>query len=418
MARSSHLAAQRRELSFILNRLTAYTTLADRDILEQRLRTILEKPLSDDFYIMANEVFDKIEAQHPSVANEARGNFYGMLSEVKYEYRTPTESTSMLMVGLMMSTFFKTACPNVTLSQETADKVVEILKKHYINPKAKITIFHEMLRSNQGPANDTETAGRLTRAMAECKGTLYTKEHLDVPESEDDPIAALENERIYGLYLRHLVITVTVPAGELAVVHPYRWWDTTRHPEFCVSGHFDPNQILKNPFAFDMQEALKSNIASCQTIFTEPMPLVKGLDFFEQQLSPFRIYPLLTNAVQTADCEPDQFCASIAIFCSRPDAAKIYASEIRIALSMETSRDQPFSGDCISFQDTGVDLNTYATNFERFFNMLGLTDVVIHEEPRYYEYEDEGGRIYVNARGVSMPLNPHFAPVMPAHFLN
>jgi len=40
--------------------------LADRDILEQRLRTILEKPLSDDFYIMANEVFDKIEAQHPS----------------------------------------------------------------------------------------------------------------------------------------------------------------------------------------------------------------------------------------------------------------------------------------------------------------------------------------------------------------
>ena len=160
MARSSHLAAQRRELSFILNRLTAYTTLADRDILEQRLRTILEKPLSDDFYIMANEVFDKIEAQHPSVANEARGNFYGMLSEVKYEYRTPTESTSMLMVGLMMSTFFKTACPNVTLSQETADKVVEILKKHYINPKAKITIFHEMLRSNQGPANDTETAGR------------------------------------------------------------------------------------------------------------------------------------------------------------------------------------------------------------------------------------------------------------------
>ena len=148
------------------------------------------------------------------------------------------------------------------------------------------------------------------------------------------------------------------------------------------------------------------------------MPLVKGLDFFEQQLSPFRIYPLLTNAVQTADCEPDQFCASIAIFCSRPDAAKIYASEIRIALSMETSRDQPFSGDCISFQDTGVDLNTYATNFERFFNMLGLTDVVIHEEPRYYEYEDEGGRIYVNARGVSMPLNPNFAPVMPAHFLN
>lgn len=282
MARSSHLAAQRRELSFILNRLTAYTTLADRDILEQRLRTILEKPLSDDFYIMANEVFDKIEAQHPSVANEARGNFYGMLSEVKYEYKTPTESTSMLMVGLMMSTFFKTACPNVTLSQETADKVVEILKKHYINPKAKITIFHEMLRSNQGPANDTETAGRLTRAMAECKGTLYTKEHLDVPEGEDDPIAALENERIYGLYLRHLVITVTVPAGELAVVHPYRWWDTTRHPEFCVSGHFDPNQILKNPFAFDMQEALKSNIASCQTIFTEPMPLVKGLDFFEQ----------------------------------------------------------------------------------------------------------------------------------------
>ena len=148
------------------------------------------------------------------------------------------------------------------------------------------------------------------------------------------------------------------------------------------------------------------------------MTLVKDSTSYETAASrPFRIYPLLTNAVQTADCEPDQFCASIAIFCSRPDAAKIYASEIRIALSMETSRDQPFSATA-SPSRHGVDLNTYATNFERFFNMLGLTDVVIHEEPRYYEYEDEGGRIYVNARGVSMPLNPNFAPVMPAHFLN
>lgn len=418
MARSSHLAALRRELSFILNRLTGYTTLADRDILEHRLRRILEKPLSDEFYNMANEVIDKIQAQHPPVAEEARENFYGMLSEVKYEHRTPTESTSMLMVGLLMSTVFKSVVPSVTLSQETADKVVEILKKHYINPKAKITVFHEMLRSNQGPANNTETAGRLTRAMADCKGTLYTKEHLDVLECADDPIASLEDERIYGLYMRHLVITVTVPAGELAVVHPYRWWDTTLHPEFCADDHFDPNQIIKNPFAIDMKEALEPNIASCHTIVTEPMPLVKGLDFLEQVLSPFRVYPLIMNAVHTTECEPDEFCASIAIFCSRPDAAKIYANEIRIALSRQSSRDQPFSGDCISMQDTGIDLNGLASNFERFFNMLGVTDVVIHEEPRYFEYEDEGGRIYVNARGVSMPLNTSLAPIMPAHFLN
>ena len=68
------------------------------------------------------------------------------------------------------------------------------------------------------------------------------------------------------------------------------------------------------------------------------------------------------------------------VYTCGPLSGGLYANgdeTARAHLSMETSRDQPFSGDCISFQDTGVDLNTYATNFERFFNMFGLTDVVM-----------------------------------------
>ena len=418
MARSLNLAAARRELTFILNRLTAYTTLADREILELRLRKLLDNTLPDDFYSMADDVFEKIRVQHPAVADEARGVVYGMLSEVKYEYRTETESTTMMMVGLLMSTVFKSKPPVSVISRETADAIAAVLKKHYINPKARITVFHEMLRSNQGPANNTEIGGQLTREMARCSDVLYTGRHLDVPECADDPIVALEDEHGYGLYMRHLVITVTVPAGELAVVHPYRWWDASLNPELCGPGLFDPNQILQNPFALEIAEALAPNVSAYHTIVTEPFPIIRGLDFLEQVLSPFRISPLVMNAVHTANCAPGDLCASIACFCSRPDAAKIYANEIRIAISMRTDRAAPFSGDCISMQDNGVDMQSVAVNLERFLTMLGVQDVVFHEDPRYYETEDEGGRIYVNADGISTPLGTHGVPTMPAHFLN
>lgn len=418
MARSSHLAAQRRELTFILNRLTAYTTLADREVLELRLRRLLDSTLPDDFYAMADDVFEKIRLQHPAVAEEARGVFFGMLSEVKYEYRTETEHTSMLMVGLMMSTVFQSKPPVSVISQETADAVAALLKKHYINPKARITVFHEMLRSNQGPANNTETGGCLTREMARCGGTLYTGRHLDVPECADDPIISLESERGYGLYLRHLVITVTVPAGELAVVHPYRWWDTSLNPNLSGSGLFDPNQILQNPFALEMTDVLAPNLATYHTIVTEPFPIIRGLDFLEQVMSPFRVSPLVMNAIHTTGSTAAELCASIAFFCSRPDAAKIYANEIRIAIALKTDRNAPFSGDCISMQDNGFDMQSIASNLERFLNMLGISDVVFHEEPRYFETEDEGGRIYVNASGVSTPLGVHGTPSLPPHFLN
>lgn len=108
-------------------------------------------------------------------------------------------------------------------------------------------------------------------------------------------------------------------------------------------------------------------------------------------MSPFRVSPLVMNAIHTTGSTAAELCASIAFFCSRPDAAKIYANEIRIAIARKTDRNAPFSGDCISMQDNGFDMQSIASNLERFLNMLGISDVVFHEEPRYFETEDEGG---------------------------
>ena len=117
MARSASLATQRRELSYIMHRLTGYTSLADREVLDRRLRKLLEHELSDEFYAMADEVFEKLRETHPPLADEARGFFYGMLSEVKYEYRTPTHTTTMMTVGVFLDTIFKSDSPNaVTVS--------------------------------------------------------------------------------------------------------------------------------------------------------------------------------------------------------------------------------------------------------------------------------------------------------------
>lgn len=421
MTRSASLAAQRRELSYIMHRLTSYTSLADREVLDRRLRKLLDHELNDDFYAMADDVFEKLRETHPPLADEARGFFYGMLSEVKYEYRTPTHTTTMLTVGVFLDTVFKSAAPESVLSEATAQNMVALLKKHYINPKAKITIFHEMLRSNQGPANNTELAAQLLRRMAKHESVLYSAEHLDIPESMDDPIMALEDERAYGLYLRHLVIAVTVPNDELAIVHPYHWCEVSSDPKMCEEGTFDPNRITQNAWALEAEEALCANIQGFHTIVTEPFPIIRGLDFLEQVMAPFRISPLVMNAMHTANCQADELCASIAFFCSRPDAAKMYASEIRIAIGLRSERDTPFSGDCIAVQDAGADTQAVATNLERFLNMLGVTDIIFHDNARYFETEDEGGRIYVNMNGISTPLSRpglNGAPVVPPHLLN
>lgn len=421
MTRSASLAAQRRELSYIMHRLTSYTSLADREVLDRRLRKLLDHELNDDFYAMADDVFEKLRETHPPLADEARGFFYGMLSEVKYEYRTPTHTTTMLTVGVFLDTVFKSAAPESVLSEATAQNMVALLKKHYINPKAKITIFHEMLRSNQGPANNTELAAQLLRRMAKHESVLYSAEHLDIPESMDDPIMALEDERAYGLYLRHLVIAVTVPNDELAIVHPYHWCEVSSDPKMREEGTFDPNRITQNAWALEAEEALCANIQGFHTIVTEPFPIIRGLDFLEQVMAPFRISPLVMNAMHTANCQADELCASIAFFCSRPDAAKMYASEIRIAIGRRSERDTPFSGDCIAVQDAGADTQAVATNLERFLNMLGVTDIIFHDNARYFETEDEGGRIYVNMNGISTPLSRpglNGAPVVPPHLLN
>ena len=421
MTRSASLAAQRRELSYIMHRLTSYTSLADREVLDRRLRKLLDHELNDDFYAMADDVFEKLRETHPPLADEARGFFYGMLSEVKYEYRTPTHTTTMLTVGVFLDTVFKSAAPESVLSEATAQNMVALLKKHYINPKAKITIFHEMLRSNQGPANNTELAAQLLRRMAKQESVLYSAEHLDIPESMDDPIMALEDERAYGLYLRHLVIAVTVPNDELAIVHPYHWCEVSSDPKMREEGTFDPNRITQNAWALEAEEALCANIQGFHTIVTEPFPIIRGLDFLEQVMAPFRISPLVMNAMHTANCQADELCASIAFFCSRPDAAKMYASEIRIAIGLRSERDTPFSGDCIAVQDAGADTQAVATNLERFLNMLGVTDIIFHDNARYFETEDEGGRIYVNMNGISTPLSRpglNGAPVVPPHLLN
>ncbi|MBS5491213.1 MAG: DUF2863 family protein [Sutterella wadsworthensis] len=421
MTRSASLAAQRRELSYIMHRLTSYTSLADREVLDRRLRKLLDHELNDDFYAMADDVFEKLRETHPPLADEARGFFYGMLSEVKYEYRTPTHTTTMLTVGVFLDTVFKSSAPESVLSEATAQNMVALLKKHYINPKAKITIFHEMLRSNQGPANNTELAAQLLRRMAKHESVLYSAEHLDIPESMDDPIMALEDERAYGLYLRHLVIAVTVPNDELAIVHPYHWCEVSSDPKMREEGTFDPNRITQNAWALEAEEALCANIQGFHTIVTEPFPIIRGLDFLEQVMAPFRISPLVMNAMHTANCQADELCASIAFFCSRPDAAKMYASEIRIAIGLRSERDTPFSGDCIAVQDAGADTQAVATNLERFLNMLGVTDIIFHDNARYFETEDEGGRIYVNMNGISTPLSRpglNGAPVVPPHLLN
>lgn len=421
MTRSASLAAQRRELSYIMHRLTSYTSLADREVLDRRLRKLLDHELNDDFYAMADDVFEKLRETHPPLADEARGFFYGMLSEVKYEYRTPTHTTTMLTVGVFLDTVFKSAAPESVLSEATAQNMVALLKKHYINPKAKITIFHEMLRSNQGPANNTELAAQLLRRMAKHESVLYSAEHLDIPESMDDPIMALEDERAYGLYLRHLVIAVTVPNDELAIVHPYHWCEVSSDPKMREEGTFDPNRITQNAWALEAEEALCANIQGFHTIVTEPFPIIRGLDFLEQVMAPFRISPLVMNAMHTANCQADELCASIAFFCSRPDATKMYASEIRIAIGLRSERDTPFSGDCIAVQDAGADTQAVATNLERFLNMLGVTDIIFHDNARYFETEDEGGRIYVNMNGISTPLSRpglNGAPVVPPHLLN
>ena len=422
MPRTKSLAAQRRELAFIFHRLTAFTSLADREILMLRLRRLIEGNLSDAFFDVAEDFFDKLRRTNPPLVDDARDLFYSTVSEVKCEKRTPEETTTLMAIGVFISAIFKTTPPDTAITEKTAQEIAALLKRHYINPKAKITIFHEMLRGNQGPAGTGAADAReLLEKMRACPGVLYAGEHLDVPDGPDDPIVAQENERSFSLFLRHIVVAVTVPAGELTVVHPYHWSELRSGTQAGAEATFDPNAVVQNPWAGDAAEALHGNVRGYNVIVAEPLPYYQGLQFLEEIMAPFRMLPMVMNAVHTANCLPGELAVSIALFCSRPDASTVYASEIRVALARSSDKAHPFSGDCVTLHEGEMNVGIISSNMEAFLHMLGVTDVMVHEEPRYYEVEDGEGRIYVNYFGVSTPLlapGTGSAPAVPEHQLN
>ena len=246
------------------------------------------------------------------------------------------------MVGLIMSTFFKTACPTQRFSQETADEVVEILKNAASTRRPRSRIFHEMLRHrDQGPARRTATAGGSHGAMAECKETLYTKERLDVPEGEGvAPSPRLRTKHIYRLYLRHLVITVGPylrPSSRSCI--PTRWWDTHAPPEFCVAATSIPTEILRIRLRSTCRRPASPTSRPARRSSRNPCPSSRDSTSSSRSSPPFRT----TRSFQMS-CRrryrPRRFYASIAIFCSRPDAAKIYRPIRIAALHGELSRDQ------------------------------------------------------------------------------
>lgn len=410
MARSNSLEAQRRELSYIFNRLTGYSTTADRDLLEARLKELVVDDKSNAFYEMVENCFERLRETNPMQVEEARGYFFGLLSEAKYEIRTETETVTMMTVGLHMSSIFKITPPDTEISEETAEALAALLKKHYLNPKARIVIHHELLRSNQGPVNNTEYGRPLLRRMMASKGTLYKGEKLAIPETPVDPILSQEEDRNYGLYLFHIVIAVSVPKGELTMVHPYQW---TRVPlegspvlaDYDGNPYFDPNRLTQNPWCREAVEVLHDNVRDYNVIVTEPFPIIRGLDFLEQVMAPFRMLALVMNAVNTLNCQPSEIDASIALFCSRPDAKKVYAQEIRIALARTIDKDHPFSGDCITLHDSMQNVNVISNNLEAFLRLAGITNIVFHPDSRYFEEEEPRGRIFVNALGVSTSLS-------------
>lgn len=426
MSRQKSLEAQRREFSYILHRLTGYSTSADRDILESRLKALVADDKTNDFYDMAEDCFNRLKQSHPMLVDEARGYFFGLLSEAKYEIRTETETVTLMTVGLFLSSIVKITPPDIHLSTETAEKLVAVLKKHYINPKARIVVHHELLRSNQGPVNNTEAGRPLLRRMMASRETLYQGERLAIAEQPVDPILAQEEDRQYGLFLLHTLIAVSVPKGELTLVHPYHWTQapmdgSTTLADFDGNPYFDPNRLSKSPWCREAAEVFHDNIRNYNVIVTEPFPLVRGLDFLEQVMAPFRMLPLIMNAVHTVDCAPDNIVASIALFCSRPDAQKVYAQEIRVAIARSDDKSHPFSGDSITLHDMAQNVNVIANNMEILLKMLGVTEIVFHQDYRYFEEEEPKERIYVNAYGISTGLSSADElglPPMPAHLLN
>lgn len=411
MPRTPSLEAQRRELMYILNHLTGYSSTADRDLLEARLRALVVEDKTPAFYDMVEDCFKRLHQTNPMLVEEARGYFFGLLNEVKYELRTETETTTLMSVGLMLTSIFKIEPPDIEINEETAEALVALLKKHYINPKARIVVHHELLRSNQGPINSMEAGHPLIRRMLASKSVLYKDERLAVSEELVDPILQQEKERNYGLYLLHAVITVTVPKGELTMVHPHHWTQTpmegsTRLADYDGNPNFDLNRITKNLWCQEAAEVFRDNTRNYNVIVAEPFPLVRGVDFLEQIMAPLRLAPFVMNAVHTIGCSPSSLVASIAIFCSRPDAKKFYTQEIRIALARFTDKAHPFSGDCIAIQDTSLNVNVIGNNLEATLKAIGVKNLVFHQDYRYYE-EEEGprGRIFVNPYGVSTSLS-------------
>lgn len=401
MAQIKSIPAARRKLRFIFERLVSLTCGSDREILLRDLKKILDHDLTEEFHIMLDAELTDLAKTKPVDAEQIREKVYSMLSDIKFECRTADSTTILMSVGLFASSLFNEGIPaNRTLTAKDAERLVKLLKKHYINPKAKIRVFHRLFAVNDGPSLYLDQARELCRRMRDWPSDFYDGEDLPSLDPQSDPVRMLEQDRLYGLILRHAVISVEVPKGELIMSAPYA--AALGDPQ-AVQLTPSPALITARAWSEAAAPCFSANFPNMNLLVLEPMPLVRGVDYLELVCAPFRIFPFIVNAYTTMNCRPEDLVVSMALFESRDDAHEHYAEELRICAATRQDPEHPFSGEIVTISGP-VHPGAIAADMTGLMKTLGITRIVEHEQPRYFEVEDEGGRVYVTEQGISTPL--------------
>lgn len=327
------------------------------------LALFAESNLNDqELWQMINQCLVDLEQKHPGSAEFLMPLITELMLASKFEMEQDGQRTVLMMASVVLYSPFKTKAPPTDITEEQAQKVIHLLKKHYLNEKARVVIYPRFLTATEAATYAPDEALAILKSMSASRRLVFQNPYGQLPVTVDpDPILQMEAFRQFGLYVRHLLFTVTVPVTERVVTRPY----TFVNPLSLRQGN-SADMVGQNIFEvlFDipntnatwhdaMSEVFANDIEGFNAIFAEPASLtVADRDSEFLALMP-RLKMLVENACDQLHVEPSELCASIAHYRepedSNDDPTELSAeAEARICLALKSSPDKPFTGDLIT----------------------------------------------------------------------
>ena len=354
-------------ISTICENLLHPASLRETEMLKNHLLSLFEEAsLSDpELWNMINQCLEEVDQRHPGSAEYLLPLITELMLSSKFEMDTENSRSVLMLSSVVLYSPFKSQVPAKELTDVQVQTFIRLLKKHYLNPNARVVVYPKFLTATEAATYAPDASLDLLKSMVASKDVIFEDPYKQLPHQMDpDPILQMEAFRQFGLYVRHILFTVSVPKTETLMAHPYSFVNPLSFIQTKNELGLPDPQVIEHLFDMpctnplwqeDMSALFAKQTDEFTAIFTEPAnAMVADRDSEFAALCP-RIRMLVQNACQLLHVAPSELCASISHYREpeekKSDSMEVAEAEARVCLALKSMPEKPFTGDLITMFD-------------------------------------------------------------------